>query len=158
MRFKLFTILCTGAALWLPAVLSAQAADAFIKDAEVARTYALKCPGCGHLYTGETAKGAALVTIGIGSLLAGTALALSNGPSIRCSDDLFHCDAKTGMAPLYAGAGVSLLVYAYSFFDAGPSADRVNARNGFPVGRLDVAPTLGPVLGGGYTVGFSIGL
>jgi hypothetical protein len=111
--------------------LGAQQVAASRKEPHTAQAYAWLCPGCGHLYSGETAKGAAIAAVSVGSLLTGAAIQVNRRPSVECErpGDRFECTERdTDFRPLFAGAAVSVASYLYGLIDAGPSAKRMEQR------------------------------
>jgi hypothetical protein len=139
--------------------LAGQTSAPTIKDANTARDYALRCPGCGHLYTGETSKGAILATVGIGSLIGGSILSLTTEPTVECTTGEYY-SCSTGSSPytpLIVGSLGYLATAIYSFIDAGPSATRMNTRNGFTVGMVTLTPVFNPSVSGGAEVGIRLG-
>lgn len=103
-------------------------------DAGIAQSYAAKCPGCGHLYTGETVKGGLLLAIGGISLIAAP-LSIKARETESCYDTEwgYGCEAgaKMDWTPFITLVSVAAATYIYGIVDAKPSANRMNTRNGF---------------------------
>jgi hypothetical protein len=115
--------------------------------------WACLAPGAGHLYTGETGRGALLAGTAAGSLLAGTLLS-SGGGTCRATnpEDQGRCTydhenhrmvEPTNRTPLYVGAAVAAAGWIYGIVDAGSSARRMNASSGVAVGPFDAQPQPG---------------
>lgn len=118
------------------------------KDPAIALGFALLCPGCGHLYSGETAKGAVIAAISVGSVATGLSvqLARANRPFEDCGWTAYgtYCerqDAAMDLTPILVGSAIGLAGYLYGLIDAGPSARRMNERQG-GLGALHVRPNL----------------
>lgn len=130
----LFLFVAEGTAQTVPP--STSASDATIKDPAIAKMNARLCPGCGHFYTGETLKGAALLTVG-GVALIAAPFSLRAEEDVNCYDTAYGygCDtgAKMNWTPFIALLGVAAASYVYGIIDAGPSANRANAKNGIQV-------------------------
>jgi hypothetical protein len=110
-------------------------------------------PGGGHFYTGETMRGAALLGVAGGSLLAGALLSSRGG---RCSSGDSGCvydheaheyRRESSRTPLYIGAAVAAGSWIYGIVDARSSAARMNRRNGVALGPVAAHPE--PLLGVG---------
>ncbi|MDZ4672939.1 MAG: hypothetical protein SGI84_00705 [Gemmatimonadota bacterium] len=103
-------------------------------DASIAQSYAAKCPGCGHLYAGETLKGGLLLAVG-GVALIAAPFALKAKEVEHCYDLTygFPCayGAQLNWTPVFTLLGVAAATYIYGLVDAKPSANRMNTRNGF---------------------------
>lgn len=119
------------------------------KDPQVAQLYALLCPGCGHLYTGETAKGAVIATVSFGAVFVGMVSQFNQEPRIECdpiaTPGAMPSCRTTGdsLKPFLIGSAIGLAGYLYGLIDAGPSARRMRARSEFEIGSLEVRPALG---------------
>jgi hypothetical protein len=117
-----------------------------VLDATVARNYAAKCWGCGHLYAGEYGKGGLLLGVGLVSLVAAP-FTLTASEDSNCYNTEYGrgCDtgAKINWVPALTLVGISVASYIYGIVDAGPSAGRMNAKNGFKVASsLRLEPTV----------------
>lgn len=82
-----------------------------LKEPTTGTLYGAVLWGGGHFYAGETNRGLALLGIGAGSLLLGTAI----------SD-------FDNLTPLYLGYAVSLGAWGYSIYDGGKAVERHNDR------------------------------
>lgn len=131
---------------------SSQASGVIGKDPAVALGFAWLCPGCGHLYSGETTKGALIAAVSIGSFATGLGMQLSRHLRLmnELNDDCewqAHRSAcvepKADFTPFLVGSGIALAGYVYGLIDAGASARRMNARNGLGLGDIDVKPSVG---------------
>jgi hypothetical protein len=129
----------------------AQASETPSKDPGVALGLAWLCPGCGHLYSGETTKGAVIATVAMGSLAGGLAIQLSRSVrterAIECRSTAFpsECgEVRTDLTPILVGGAIGIVAWAYGLIDAGASANRANARHGIQVRGIDLDPTVGP--------------
>lgn len=121
------------------------------KDPAIALGFALLCPGCGHLYSGETVKGAAIAAISIGSVATGFAIQIA-----RANDPIRDCDwiaggglcpvrhPGTDLTPILVGGAIGLAGYLYGLIDAGPSARRMNASNDGDFGAVRIRPRRAP--------------
>lgn len=119
------------------------------KNPAIALGFAWLCPGCGHFYTGETTKGAVIATVSVGSMLTGMAIQFSRSTRsmndlhgrCRLASDPFDCaKVRNDFTPILVGGAIGLAGYLYGLIDAGPSARRMNERNGGGFGALDIRP------------------
>ena len=153
MRVALVSI-TTAAALFASAVpVTSQESAVAGKDPAVALGFAWLCPGCGHLYSGETTKGAVIAAVSIGSFATGVAMQVSrhlrlmNDLNADCNWQAHRSDCvevKADFTPFLVGSGIALAGYVYGLIDAGASARRMNARHGLGLGDIDVKPSVGP--------------
>lgn len=147
MRFATVALVALGLILGSGENLSAQQIGIADKDPEVAVLYALLCPGCGHFYTGETAKGAAIAMICLGAVFTGMVLQFNQEPRVDCETrpgGLPECRTeRANLTPFLVGSAIGLAGYLYGLIDAGPSARRVQARSGFELGPFEAEPSLG---------------
>lgn len=127
--------------------------DQAVKSPAVALGFAWLCPGCGHLYTGETTKGALIAAASVGAVATGFAVQLARTSTItntmheRCALDRPFSDCTaTGMdfTPILIGGAIGLAGYVYGLIDAGASARRMNARRGLGMGGVDLQPSVQP--------------
>ncbi len=118
-------------------------------DPGTARQRAYLFPGGGHFYTGETLRGAALLGVAAGSLIAGALLSSSGGsceptaPGDGCEYDPNTHEYRSGSSnrtPLYVGAAVAAGSWIYGIVDARNSAARMNRRNGVALGPVTAHP------------------
>ncbi len=113
------------------------------------KAFCLAClvAGGGHLYTGETVKGVALMGVAAGSLITGAVLSSSGDDYGDCEYNpaTFECEPAGGSTPLLIGAGIAAGSWIYGIIDSRASADRVNERNGHRVGAaaIETRPWLG---------------
>lgn len=124
------------------------------KDPGTSTLISVLVPGGGHLYSGETRKGATLLGVGLGGLVVGVAMTTS---SVSASCDSFSCSDDTNYAPMALGYLAYFGTWIYGIVDAGDSAHRMNARRGFT--RLlpeSVSPLVEPGSGGGTGLGLSV--
>jgi hypothetical protein len=146
MRIAMACLLVASMSVHSTAPVSGQALGRIDRDPATALGFAWLCPGCGHLYSGETAKGAAIAVISIGAVATGIAIQLSRAGSWReCSLRVGQCDPanlNTSLTPVLAGGAIGLAGYIYGLVDAEPSARRMNARNGIGLGKVDMSPTV----------------
>ena len=105
--------------------------------------------GGGHLYSGETVKGVALLGIAAGGLIGGAVLSSGDGSDdpLECDYDieLHECrDDDGSKTPLLVGAGIAAASWIYGILDSRASAERMNARNGIQLGdaRVGMQPVL----------------
>ncbi|CAN5849073.1 hypothetical protein BH23GEM7_BH23GEM7_08260 [soil metagenome] len=106
-------------------------------------------PGGGHFYTGENTRGAALLGVAAGSLIAGALLSSSGGsceptaPGDGCEYDPNTHEYRSGSSnrtPLYVGAAVAAGSWIYGILDARNSATRMSTRNGVSLGPVTAHP------------------
>jgi hypothetical protein len=91
------------------------------KDPGTATLFSVLLTGGGHFYSGDSKKGAVLLGIGLGSLIAGAA-------ATSASCDAYSCSTST--APIVVGSLVYLGTWIYGIADAGSAARRHNAAVG----------------------------
>ena len=99
------------------------------KDPGTARTTSFALPGGGHLYAGETAKGAALLIASVGSFIGGYALS-NDTEAFTCDENFISCETSTDYSYLAGGAVVGAVFWALGVLDAPRAARRTNERNG----------------------------
>lgn len=128
-----------------------QTPDVSEKDPAIALGFAMLCPGCGHLYSGETVKGAAIAAISIGSVATGFVIQMA-----RMTAPIRECDlianagscqiraAHPDLTPILVGGAIGLASYLYGLIDAGPSARRMNAANDGAFGAVRVRSRRAP--------------
>lgn len=123
-------------------------------DPRTATRRAYFFPGGGHFYTGETTRGAALLGVAAGSVLAGALLSSSGGsctptaPGDGCVYDPETHRYRGGSpnrAPLYVGAAVAAASWIYGVVDARHSAARMNGRHAVALGPVTAHPA--PLVG-----------
>lgn len=137
-----------------PAARAQQRAEQY-KDPGTATLLSVVIPGGGQLYSGETGKGAAILGVGLGSLLVGTALYAANPGGVDCNDNL-DCSAHDNVAPLLVGSLVYLGAWVYGISDASGSAKRMNSKHGVArLGPAEVTPLVAPSAHG-TTLGLSL--
>ena len=125
------------------------------RDPAIALGFAWLCPGCGHLYTGETTKGALIAGISVGALASGFVMQVAQSKDFRCEVGSIpsQCRApRTDFTPILVGGAIGLAGYLYGLIDARASAERMNERNGLEIGGLDVKPAVAVDLSSGTTV------
>ncbi len=153
MRVALVSITIAAAFFTSASPATSQEGAVAVKDPAIALGFAWLCPGCGHLYSGETTKGAVIAAVSIGSFATGLAVQLSrhlrlmNELNADCGWQTHPSDCvetKVDFTPFLVGSGVALAGYVYGLIDAGASARRMNARNGFGFGDIDMKPSVGP--------------
>lgn len=151
MRSVIVSIVIVGSLFTTPRPATAQESSEREKDPAIALGFAFLCPGCGHLYTGETTKGAVIATISIGSLVGATALQLTRFRAPHSIDDCLPgaqqsacLNGRMDLRPMLIGGAIALTGYLYGLIDAQPSARRMNARNGFGLGTIEVGPSVAP--------------
>lgn len=149
MRTAAIVLVALGLVLSTSDGLSAQELGIAPKDPSVAQLFALLCPGCGHLYTGETAKGAVIATVSIGAVFGGMVAQFNQEPRIECGPitppgATPNC-RTTGdsLKPFLIGSAIGLAGYLYGLIDAGPSARRMRAKEGLEIGSVELRPSLG---------------
>ena len=116
------------------------------RDPAIAVGFAWLCPGCGHLYTGETTKGALIAGVSVGALATGFVMQLNQSNDFTCELGSIpsQCRApRTDFTPILVGGAIGLAGYLYGLIDARASAERMNERNGLEIGGLDVKPAVG---------------
>ncbi len=91
------------------------------KDPGTATLFSVLLTGGGHFYAGDTKKGAVLLGVGVGSLIAAAA---ATGAS--CNG--YSCSSST--APLLLGSLAYLGTWVYGIADSGNAARRHNAAVG----------------------------
>lgn len=157
MRSAILSLVIAGS-LFTPALVAGQQSSVPgqessgpAKDPAIALGFAFLCPGCGHLYTGETTKGAIIAAISIGSLAGATAIQLARTPGPPSLDDCRPGPQQSAcmnglmdFTPILIGGAIALTGYLYGLIDAQPSARRMNARNGFGLGNFELRPALAP--------------
>ncbi len=116
------------------------------RSPETAFCLACVVAGGGHLYTGETVKGVALLGVAVAGLVAGSVV--SNGDdyeSCEYNPETFECEPTgAGRTPLWVGVGVAAGSWIYGIIDSRASADRVNTRNGLERGPgVEAGPWFG---------------
>jgi len=119
------------------------------KDPGTATLLSVVIPGGGQLYSGETGKGAAILGVGLGSFIVGSA-------DPGSCDSNFNCGSN--VAPLVIGSLVYLGAWVYGISDASGSAKRMNTKNG--IARVipdNVSPLVAPSASGTH-VGLSLRL
>jgi hypothetical protein len=120
------------------------------KDPAMALTFAWLCPGCGHLYSGETTRGALIAAISVGAITTGVAIQFMRSVDLmndmqQCGFDDLRSDCfqrGTDFTPILVGSAIALAGYVYGLIDAGASARRINAKHGVDFGGIDVKPAL----------------
>lgn len=110
------------------------------KDPGLATVISLFIPGGGHLYAGESRKGATILGVAYGSLIAGAA-------TTSCS---FGSGCRTW--PIYVGVLGYLGAWAYGVADASNAARRANT-GGF--GVYDLRPEVSSLPDGRLGLGLS---
>ena len=102
-------------------------------DPDEAYSRALRCPGCGHFYTGDNGRAALLAVSGIagvGIFLYGVYELLLVPPEINCVTNGFDldCDSNehTGVKPMLFGTGIALTAWGIGMLDSRGSAERRN--------------------------------
>lgn len=94
------------------------------KDPQLAKTYALYFSGLGHLYSGETVKGSAMLgvtLVGLYQVAGELGCSAASNPYIG-----IETDCNDTKLLLWLGATVGS--YVYSLIDADDAARRTNAR------------------------------
>jgi hypothetical protein len=123
---------------------SAQQRAQGFKDPGTATILSVVIPGGGQFYSGETGKGAVILGVGMGGLIAGSVIAAGS--------------AETSTAPLLLGSLAYLGAWVYGIADASASAQRMNTKNGV---AARVPANLSPMVarsatGTGTQVGLSL--
>jgi hypothetical protein len=155
MRVPLVALVAAGLFAASAGPANAQQRTIYDKDPAIALGFAWLCPGCGHLYSGETVKGALIAGISVGSIAAGAAIQLRRMADVDCgsptgrSDIVFTpltpeacLERNASFTPILVGGAIGLAGYVYGLIDAGPSVRRMRAKDGFGFGRIEVKPTL----------------
>lgn len=126
-----------------PSAAFVQAGDAY-RNPETAFCLACIVAGGGHLYTGETVKGAALLGVAATGLIGGAVLSSSDDDyDCEYNPETFECaPTGAGRTPLWIGAGIAAGSWIYGILDARASAQRSNARNGQSSRGLEASPWL----------------
>lgn len=130
------------------------------RDPAVAIGLAWLCPGCGHFYSGETTKGALIAGISVGSVMGGLVVQLKQSArytNLNCQTTVGRLDCNEpsmDLTPILVGGAIGLAGYVYGLIDAGPSARRMNERNGLAFRELTVGPAVAPdgSLGARFTI------
>lgn len=115
------------------------------KDPGVATIVSLLITGGGQMYAGETGRGLAMLGIGVGSLVLGTALSTT-------SCDPFEYECTQNLAPLTLGVLAAVGTWVYSIVDAPKSVQRQNLK------RQNASARLRPNVGAGPQGQTHIGL
>jgi hypothetical protein len=148
MRTTLASLALAGLFVASAAPVSSQESRTVAKNPAIALGFAWLCPGCGHLYSGETAKGAVIAIVSVGSLATGAAIQLSrhsNLASNNCTLTAHGADcieSNVDLTPILVGSAIGLAGYLYGLIDARASVRRVNERNGIGFGAVDVKPAV----------------
>jgi hypothetical protein len=149
MRAAVVSLAAAGLLMLSAAPATSQESSAVAKDPAIALGFAWLCPGCGHLYSGETTKGALIAVVSIGSVATGAAIQLTRSWRPAYNDDCrFSAHGSAcferglDLTPILVGSAVGLAGYLYGLIDARSSARRMNARNGIGFGDLDVKPAV----------------
>lgn len=130
---------------------SSPAPAAGMKDPGIATLISVLVTGGGQMYAGETRRGAALLGIGLGSLIVGSALSTR----VTCEPGGFGDNCTTNTTPLVVGAVVYLGTWIYGIADASSSVERQNARRQRASNRI--RPSIGSYADGRTLLGLSIG-
>lgn len=141
-----------AAALLCVRPAAAQQQPAGYKDPGTATIMSVIVPGGGHLYSGETKKGAIILGVGLGGLVLGTALSVD---SVGCDANL-NCDTDASYLPMAAGYLLYLGSWVYGITDASNSADRMNGSRGIAIGGVEVQPAVTAGATGGTRVGLEL--
>lgn len=143
-RMRACLVAAAGLVVALSSPATSQERNTTDKDPAIALGFAWLCPGCGHLYSGETTRGAVIAAISIGSLASGAAIQFTRS---RSHAELAAA-ARAGkvermdLTPILVGGAISLVGYVYGLIDAGPSVRRANARSGIGFRGIDMSPTV----------------
>jgi hypothetical protein len=152
MRVALVSITIAVALLATARPATSQESEVAAENPAVALGFAWLCPGCGHLYSGETTKGAVIAAVSIGSFATGIGLQVASQLRLinELNDDCAWQAHRSGcvqpradFTPFLVGSGIALAGYVYGLIDAGASARRMNARNGVGFGDIEVKPSVG---------------
>lgn len=157
-HFKRLTFIAAAAVLLCarPAAAQQQMHPVGYKDPTMATIMSVIIPGGGHLYSGETRKGAMILGVGVGGLVLGSALTVGSA-DIDCDfDDDFECDDDTSYLPAAAGYLLYLGSWVYGIMDASNSADRMNASRGIAIGGVEVQPAVAVGEKGSARVGLEL--
>ena len=103
-------------------------------------------PGVGQMYNGQVGKGVALLLVST----AGAAVAISAAGSCNFSTDCNNTASEV------LGGSVFLGAWIYSMVDAYSGAKQHNAKLGFRVGSIPIAPHIGEERNGRTTIGLSL--
>jgi opacity protein-like surface antigen len=153
---RLFLAAAVAALLFArPAAAQQQIQPVGYKDPGTATIMSVIIPGGGHLYSGETKKGAMILGVGLGGLVLGSALTAGSA-GIDCDYDDFECEDNTSYLPAAAGYLLYLGSWVYGIMDGSDSAARMNAKNGLAVGGVRVQPAVGVQPQGGAQVGLEL--
>jgi hypothetical protein len=109
------------------------------KDPQLATVLSLIVPGGGHIYSGESVTGIAILGISIGAALLGTSIAIKKEQ--ECIDLLvwsYEDNDCAGESVKYAIAGytASILAWLYGVTDGGNAARRFNKGKGITISAL----------------------
>jgi hypothetical protein len=147
MHFKPIALVALFPLMFLTTPLAGQESTAFQRDPAIAVGLAWLCPGCGHLYTGETTKGTVIAAVALGSLAGGFVVQMSRTSRFeraldcRSSGPWWRCEAaRADLTPVLVGGAISIAAWAYGLIDARASANRMNIRHGLQVGGIDIDP------------------
>lgn len=103
------------------------------KDPSLATVLGFIMPGAGHLYVGETGKGAMLLGAATLGPIVGATMA-ANKTQEDCLSDYSCDDTAHHMVWLYAGIGAAAISWIISVTDAGPAARRYNQQHAVRAG------------------------
>jgi hypothetical protein len=150
MRAALFSIAVSVSLIASAAPARGQESTVTAKDPAIALGFAWLCPGCGHLYSGETTKGALIAAVSLGAITTGIAIQflrsldlMTNMHECGFDDPRSDClQPGTNFTPILVGGAIALAGYVYGLIDAGASARRMNAKHGLDFGGIDVKPAL----------------
>jgi hypothetical protein len=143
------------AALLFARPAAAQQHPVGYKDPNTATIISVIVPGGGHLYSGETTKGAMILGVGLGGLVLGTALS-AESVGVDCNENTFECEDDTNYLPMAAGYLLYLGSWVYGIVDASDSAGRMNAQRGLSVAGVQVQPAVAVRPQGGARVGVEL--
>lgn len=116
------------------AAVAAPQPVAAYKDPGLATLLSVLIVGGGQFYTGDVAKGLALLgTSSLGLTVGYVMSANSIEAECRSTSTRVRCEDRTNWAPFVIGAAVATGAWLTGIADAGPSAMRANARNGINV-------------------------
>lgn len=153
--FQRLTWIAVAAILMCARPVTAQQQPVGYKDPGTATIMSVIIPGGGHLYSGETKKGAMILGVGVGGLVLGSALTVGSA-DIDCDYDDFECEDNTSYLPAAAGYLLYLGSWVYGIMDASNSADRMNASRGIAIGGVEVQPAVTVGAPGGTRVGLEL--
>jgi TM2 domain-containing membrane protein YozV len=142
MRITSILVLLCASLFAFPAAAQSATPGPGYKDPNTATLVGLFLPGAGQMYTGETKRGAAIMGVGLGSLVLGTVLA--SNTAADCYDDDFDCNTGGIGASVLLGYLGYVAAWGYGIFDASDSAARMNARNGVSVAGVRLEPIAAP--------------